>query len=59
MSQRFLDRGQLVGYDFDKKTLVVTMSTKTAEKMRADGWDVQTNDEVGNFLSITLGETTK
>lgn len=59
MSQRFLDRGQLVGYDFDKKQLIVTMSDKTAEKMRADGWNVSSSEEVGSFVTIALTEDAK
>lgn len=56
MSQNFLDRGQLVGYDFETKSLIVTMSDKTAQKMLADGWKVGTNEEVGNFIKISLPE---
>lgn len=53
MSQKFLARGQMVGYDADAKTLIATMSDQIADKMRADGWEIHTNDEVGNFITIS------
>jgi len=55
VSQRFLDRGQIVGYDFTdgKKALIVTMSEKTALKMRADGWNVQEDETLGWFITIS------
>lgn len=52
MSQRFLDRGQLVGYDFEKKQLIVTMSKKLADKMKADEWDVHYEEEIGHFIVV-------
>lgn len=54
MSRRFLDHGQLVGYDFAEKMLIVTMKEKTAKKMRADGWDVGHDTDVGYFVNIKL-----
>ncbi len=56
MSQTFLDRGQLVGYDFEQKMLVVTLTEKTANKMRADGWDVKHDGKIGHFIHIRLME---
>lgn len=55
MSQKFLDRGQMVGYDFTdgKKALIVTMSEKTALKMQADGWNVAYDDTIGWFITIS------
>jgi hypothetical protein len=53
VSQSFLDRGQAVGYRWeDTPTLVVTLSDKMAAKMKADGWDVQHEAEIGHFISI-------
>lgn len=54
MSQTFLDRGQLVGYDFAKKLLIVTLTEKMAKKMTADGWDVGHEEEIGYFIHISL-----
>lgn len=56
MSQTFLDRGQLVGYDFENKTLIATMTKKTAMKMIADGWEIGHEETVGYFLSVKLPE---
>jgi hypothetical protein len=52
MSGRFMDRGQVVGYEFDTKRLIVTISDQTATKMLADGWDVKHEDELGYFIVI-------
>jgi hypothetical protein len=59
VTQRFLDRGQLVGYDFTdgKKALIVTMSEKIALKMRADGWNVQEDETLGWFITISKGDS--
>lgn len=56
MSQRFMDVGQVVGYDFEdgKKTLIVTVSDRTATKMLADGWNMKHEDELGYFVIIEL-----
>lgn len=56
MSQKFMDPGQIVGYDFEdgKKQLVVTVSDRTATKMLADGWDIKHEDELGYFVIIEL-----
>lgn len=56
MSQSFLDQMQAVGYLFEDKKLIVTLSDKMAQKMKADGWDVKTEEEVGSFLTLTLEE---
>lgn len=61
MSQRFMDTGQIVGYDFTdgKKTLIVTMEEKTAAKMLADGWNVQIDETLGWFITLTKPEGEK
>jgi hypothetical protein len=56
MSQTFLDRAQAVGYDFEKKMLIVTLSDKMAQKMEADGWDVGHELEIGHFIQVSLEE---
>lgn len=56
MSQRFLDVERTVGYDFEQKLLIVTVSPKMAKKMKADGWQVGYEEEVGHFVSIKLEE---
>jgi len=56
MSQTFLDVAQTVGYDFSKKMLIVTLSDKMAQKMKADGWDVGFELEVGHFIQVSLTE---
>lgn len=56
MSKTFLDAGLMVGYDFEEKMLVVTLTKRTAEKMKADGWDVQHEEEIGYFINIKLEE---
>lgn len=52
----FMDRGQVVGYKFADKQLIVTLSDKTATKMLADGWNVQNDGELGYFIAITKVE---
>jgi hypothetical protein len=54
MSKNFLDHGQSVGYDFEKKLLIVTISEKMAKKMKSDGWDVGFEREIGNFIQVSL-----
>jgi len=56
MSQTFLDPHQTVGYDFEKKLLIVTLSDKMAQKMKADGWDVGYEKEIGHFIQVSLTE---
>lgn len=56
MSQRFMDIGQTVGYDFAEKKLIVTVNEKTAAKMKSDGWNVQFESELGHFVTIVLQE---
>lgn len=51
-----MDRGQVVGYKFVEKQLIVTLSDKTATKMLADGWNVQHDDELGHFIAIAKVE---
>lgn len=48
----FLDRGQLIGYMFAEQLLVITLSDKMALKMKADGWDIEYNEELGYFLHL-------
>lgn len=57
MSRNFLDGGQMVGYDFEKKMLIVTLTDKTAKKMKADGWDVGYEEKIGYFIHISLEES--
>lgn len=57
MSASFLDRGQMVGYHFDRKALIIALSERMAAKMLADGWAVSYEDEIGHFVTITQGET--
>jgi hypothetical protein len=54
MSQSFLDRAQTVGYRFDEKLLVVTLTEKMANKMKADGWDIKHEDEIGYFVTVQM-----
>ena len=56
VSQTFLDKGQLVGYDFEKKRLIITLSAQMADKMKADGWAVGFDNEIGYFIHIALEE---
>lgn len=56
MSQRFMDGGQIVGYDFGEKKLIVTLTEKTAKKMKADGWDVAYDKQVGWAIAIQMPE---
>lgn len=57
MSQRFMDMGQVVGYEFGtEKQLTVTLSDRTAQKMKADGWNVHHDEELGHFVVIQLGD---
>lgn len=49
-----MDLGQVVGYDFDDKKLIVTLSDKTAEKMKADGWNVHHEEELGFFITVQM-----
>lgn len=54
--KRIMDRDQLVGYDMKKKQLIVTVSEHMAQKLRADGWHVSQDDQVGYFVTIALVE---
>jgi len=58
MSQRFLSRGEMVGYDFTdgKKALIVTLSEQIALKMKSDGWNVQQDETLGWFITVTKKE---
>jgi hypothetical protein len=54
MSKTFLDHGQMVGYDFGTKKLIATVSKKVADKMKADGWTIGYEKDLGYFVSIQL-----
>lgn len=56
MSKTMLDRGQLVGYDFETKNLIITVGEQLAQKLKADGWAVQHSEEVGCFVTIKMEE---
>jgi hypothetical protein len=47
-----VDVHQTVGYNPPEKTLVVTLTSKMANTMRAHGWDIAFNSEVGYFITI-------
>jgi hypothetical protein len=51
-----MDIGETVAYDWGEKLLIVTVSEKTAQKMRSDGWDVHYESELGHFVRIKLEE---
>lgn len=54
-----IDRMQAVGYIFEDKKLIVTLSDEMAQRMKFDGWDVRTEKEVGSFITITSKEVVK
>lgn len=54
MSKTFLERGQIVGYDFEQKRLIVTLSEKMARKMKSDGWEPVYDKQVGWIISVQL-----
>lgn len=54
MSQRFMSTGETVGYDFSEKELVVTVNEKIADKMRADGWEVSHDPDLGHFVRVKI-----
>lgn len=51
-----MDVGETVGYDFTEKKLIVTISEKTAAKMKSDGWNIHYDSELGHFVTIVLQE---
>lgn len=55
-SKRIMNRDQLVGYDMEKKQLVVTVNGNMAEKLKADGWKIGEDKDVGFFVTIALVE---
>lgn len=55
-SKRIMNRDQLVGYDMGKKQLIVTVNQNLAEKLKADGWSVGEDKDVGYFVTIALAE---
>lgn len=52
MSKGFLDLHQTVGYQPENKILVVTLTSKMANQMRKDGWDISFEKEIGHYISI-------
>ena len=54
MTQSFLDHGQMVGYDFSQKRLIATVSKKVADKMKADGWNVHYEKDLGHFVVVQM-----
>lgn len=48
----FLDVHQTVGYNAKERTLVVTLTSKMANAMKAHGWTVEFNSEIGYFITI-------
>lgn len=52
MAKGLLDVHQTVGYNTDEKTLVVTLTSKMANQMTKDGWDVSFNEEIGHFINV-------
>jgi hypothetical protein len=52
VAKGFLDIHQTVGYNPKEKTLVVTLSSKMANAMRKEGWDVSFEREIGHFITI-------
>lgn len=53
MKNGLLDVHQTVGYNPDEKTLIVTLTSKMANRMKTDGWDIGFDREIGYFVSIT------
>lgn len=56
MSQRMMCLGQVVGYDFEEKRLIITVDDKMAQKLKADGWAVAHEEELGHFVSVKMAE---
>jgi hypothetical protein len=56
-SKRIMDRDQLVGYDMQKKQLIITVSDHMAQKLKADGWQVSHDEQVGHFIQVGLEES--
>lgn len=54
MSKTFMEGGQIVGYDFEQKRLIVTLTEKMAKKMKADGWEPVYDKQVGWAISVQL-----
>lgn len=52
MAKGFLDINQTVGFNPNEKTLVVTLSSKMANAMKKEGWDISFDREVGHFITI-------
>lgn len=57
--KKLLDRAQMVGYDPNEKKLIVTVSDKMAERMRKDGWSVQSTTDMPPFVTVSLGEVSE
>lgn len=55
-SKRIMCRDQLVGYDMKTKSLIITVEEHMAQKLKADGWDVSHDKQVGHFLTIAFAK---
>lgn len=49
-----MSNGETVGYDFGEKQLIVTVSKKIADKMKADGWEVSYDKDLGYFVRVKI-----
>lgn len=47
-----VDVHQTVGYNPAERTLVVTLTAKQANAMKAHGWDISFESEIGHFINI-------
>ena len=48
----FVDVHQTVGYNAAERTLVVTLTPKMANAMKAHGWDIAFSQEIGHFITV-------
>lgn len=52
MAKGYFDVHQTVGFNPNEKTLIVTLSSKMANAMRKEGWDISFDREIGHFITI-------
>lgn len=52
----FVSVRETVGYKPDEKALVVTLTAPMANAMKAHGWDIAFEPEIGHFIRITKEE---
>lgn len=52
MAKGYLDINQTVGFNPAEKTLVVTLSSKMANAMTKEGWDISFERQIGYFITI-------